>query len=283
MSLTVAVQMDPSGINIAGDSTLRADALGAGARAPAVPLRRDARCAGTDGRITRAGRAGARCSGSRAITSRFEASPARSTSARDIDVVLMRQDPPFDLGYITATHAARAAQGRDAGGQRPAQRPQRAREDVRARLRAVHAADAGHAPARRRARVPARNTARSWSSRSTATAARRSSRSRPTAPTSRALIELFDQVWPEPFMVQPFLPEVAEGDKRIVLVDGEVAGAINRKPGEGEFRSNLAVGGSAEATDADRARGGNLRRARAGAQAARAGLRRHRRDRRRSG
>jgi glutathione synthase len=49
-------------------------------------------------------------------------------------------------------------------------------------------------------------------------------------------------------MIQPFLPEVATGDKRIVLVDGEIAGAINRIPGEGEFRSNLAMGGSAEAT-----------------------------------
>jgi glutathione synthase len=49
-------------------------------------------------------------------------------------------------------------------------------------------------------------------------------------------------------MVQPFLPEVAQGDKRIVLVDGVVAGAINRVPGEGEFRSNLAMGGSAQAT-----------------------------------
>jgi glutathione synthase len=64
-----------------------------------------------------------------------------------------------------------------------------------------------------------------------------------------ALVEMFGQVWPEPFMVQPFLPDVAEGDKRIVLVDGVVAGAINRRPGEGEFRSNLAVGGSAEATE----------------------------------
>jgi glutathione synthase len=62
-----------------------------------------------------------------------------------------------------------------------------------------------------------------------------------------AITELFGQVWPEPFMVQPFLPEVAEGDKRIVLVDGAFAGAINRKPGEGEFRSNLVQGGSAEA------------------------------------
>jgi glutathione synthase len=64
-----------------------------------------------------------------------------------------------------------------------------------------------------------------------------------------ALVELFGQVWPEPFMVQQFLPSVSKGDKRIVLVDGDVAGAINRKPGEGEFRSNLAVGGSAEAAE----------------------------------
>jgi len=62
-----------------------------------------------------------------------------------------------------------------------------------------------------------------------------------------ALLEVFNQTWPEPHMVQPFLPEVAKGDKRIVLVDGEYAGAINRKPGEGEFRSNLAQGGYAEA------------------------------------
>ena len=54
--------------------------------------------------------------------------------------------------------------------------------------------------------------------------------------------------WREPHMVQAFLPDVAKGDKRIVLVDGEVAGAINRLPGEGEIRSNLAVGGSAEKT-----------------------------------
>jgi glutathione synthase len=63
-----------------------------------------------------------------------------------------------------------------------------------------------------------------------------------------ALMEVFNQTWLEPHMVQAFLPDVAKGDKRIVLVDGEVAGAINRKPGEGEFRSNLAVGGYAEKT-----------------------------------
>ena len=50
-------------------------------------------------------------------------------------------------------------------------------------------------------------------------------------------------------MVQAFLPSIAKGDKRIVLVDGVIAGAINRIPGEGEIRSNLAVGGSAQKTD----------------------------------
>jgi glutathione synthase len=64
-----------------------------------------------------------------------------------------------------------------------------------------------------------------------------------------ALFEVFNSTWPEPHMVQPFLPDVAKGDKRIVLIDGKVTGAINRRPGEGEFRSNLAVGGSAEATE----------------------------------
>ncbi|HPB23071.1 MAG TPA: glutathione synthase, partial [Novosphingobium sp.] len=59
---------------------------------------------------------------------------------------------------------------------------------------------------------------------------------------------LFDNAWVEPHMFQPFLPEISEGDKRIVLVDGEVAGAINRRPGAGEFRSNLAAGGYAEPT-----------------------------------
>jgi glutathione synthase len=64
-----------------------------------------------------------------------------------------------------------------------------------------------------------------------------------------ALVELFGQVWREPFMVQAFLPEVSKGDKRIVLIDGEPVGAINRLPKDGEIRSNLAAGGSAHATE----------------------------------
>ena len=63
-----------------------------------------------------------------------------------------------------------------------------------------------------------------------------------------ALAELFGEVWREPYIAQAFLPAVSEGDKRIILVDGKVAGAINRRPGKGEIRSNLAAGGTAEAT-----------------------------------
>jgi glutathione synthase len=62
-------------------------------------------------------------------------------------------------------------------------------------------------------------------------------------------MELFNRTYREPHVIQKFIPEIAEGDKRIVLVDGEIAGAINRVPGEGEIRSNLAVGGKAAKTE----------------------------------
>jgi glutathione synthase len=165
----------------------------------------------------------------------------------DIDVVLMRQDPPFDLGYITATHLLERLKGRTLVVNDPAavrNAPEkvmvldyrefmpptlvtRSVEEVRAFQRqhgAVVVKPIHGNGGKAIFRVPAEGDNLS------------------------ALFEVFNQTWPEPHMVQPFLPEVAEGDKRIVLVDGEVTGAINRKPGAGEFRSNLAVGGSAEAT-----------------------------------
>ncbi len=77
-----------------------------------------------------------------------------------------------------------------------------------------------------------------------------------TTPGLRALLELVTAMESLPVMVQAFLPGVAAGDKRILLVDGEPLGAVNRVPSGGEFRSNLAVGGQPEATqltDAERA------------------------------
>jgi len=63
-----------------------------------------------------------------------------------------------------------------------------------------------------------------------------------------ALLEMFTQFYREPVIVQRYVPEVRKGDKRIILVDGEFAGAINRVPASGEARSNMHVGGRPEAT-----------------------------------
>ena len=68
------------------------------------------------------------------------------------------------------------------------------------------------------------------------------------APGLKALLDLVTDQERLPVMAQRFLPAVMEGDKRILLVDGEPLGAVNRRPSAGEFRSNLAVGGQAEAT-----------------------------------
>jgi glutathione synthase len=65
-------------------------------------------------------------------------------------------------------------------------------------------------------------------------------------PNLDALLELHAQISPEPVILQKFLPSVTKGDKRILLVDGEAVGAINRVPEKGQIRSNLAVGGKAQ-------------------------------------
>ena len=95
-----------------------------------------------------------------------------------------------------------------------------------------------------------------------------------------ALYELFAGINREPLIVQKFLPDVAQGDKRIILVDGEAVGAINRVPPEGETRSNMHVGGRPEKMTLTDARPRDLRRDRAAAAREGAGLRRHRRHRR---
>ena len=251
MTLRVAVQMDPlETININGDSSFHL-MLAAQERGHEL-WHYDVRTLALD----TAGPRGEAitCWAAPVTVQRVEGSHFQRGDYRlldlghDIDVVLMRQDPPFDLGYITGTHILERLAGRtlvvndpvavrnapekvmvlDYARFMPPTLVARRIEDVRA----FHARFPGdlvvkplHGNGGKAVfRVPADGS------------------------NLGALAELFGQVWPEPFMVQPFLPEVSEGDKRIVLVDGEFAGAINRRPGEGEFRSNLAVGGYAEAT-----------------------------------
>ena len=76
-----------------------------------------------------------------------------------------------------------------------------------------------------------------------------------------ALLEMFTRLYREPMIVQRYLPEVRQGDKRIILVDGEPVGAVSRVPAEGEARANMHVGGRAQKTELTDARARDLRRA----------------------
>lgn len=246
MSLRVAVQMDPlESINIAGDSSF-ALMEAAQARGHSV-YHYDVKTLAYDcGRLTAWA---APVTVQRVPGDHFAMDGHRKIDlVADMDVVLMRQDPPFDLSYITATHLLERLEGQTLVVNDPASvrnAPEkvfvldfakfmpptliaRRIEDVR-EFHARYPGDLVMKPlhgngGKAVVRIPADGSNLS------------------------ALIELFDNAWVEPHMFQPFLPEIREGDKRIVLVDGEVAGAINRRPGEGEFRSNLAAGGYAEPT-----------------------------------
>ncbi|MFA7585674.1 MAG: glutathione synthase [Novosphingobium sp.] len=246
MSLRVAVQMDPiETVNINGDSSFQL-MLSAQARGHALYHYDVGTLALDEGRLTAWATP---VTVQRIPGEHFTKGDLRKIDlVADIDVVLMRQDPPFDLGYITATHLLERLEGQTLVVNDPASvrnAPEkvlvldyarfmpptlvaRRIEDVR-EFHARYPGDLVVKPLHGNGgkavfRIPADGS------------------------NLGALLEMFHSAWVEPFMVQPFLPDVALGDKRIVLVDGQFAGAINRKPGEGEFRSNLAVGGSAEAT-----------------------------------
>ncbi len=247
MSLRVAVQMDPmESINIAGDSSF-ALMLTAQARGHTL-FHYDV------GTLTLDEGDRLFCN-ARAVEVRNVqgdhfafGDPQRLDLGKDIDIVLMRQDPPFDMGYIPATHMLERIGGETLVVNDPA--------SVRNAPEKVFVLDY-------RKYMPPTLVTRSveevrrFVDRHGAVVVKpihgNGGKAIFRVPESgdnlSALFDVFNQTWPEPHMVQPFLPSVADGDKRIVLVDGDYAGAINRKPGEGEFRSNLAQGGSAEATE----------------------------------
>ena len=245
MSLRVAVQMDPmETVNIAGDSSF-ALMLEAQARGHAVWHYDVATLAYRDGKITAWAKPVTvqRVEGDHFIAGELK----RIDLAEDIDVVLMRQDPPFHLGYISSALLLDRLKGTTLVSNDP-------REVINAPEKMFVLDYAQFMPPTLIARTlqdvvdfqkdhgavvvkPLHGNGGKAIFKIDA-----------DGTNTSALFEVFNQTWPEPHMVQPFLPSVSEGDKRIVLVDGVVAGAINRKPGEGEFRSNLAQGGSAEAS-----------------------------------
>jgi glutathione synthase len=184
----------------------------------------------------------------------YRLSDPRTVDLSGLDVVLLRQDPPFDMAYITTTHLLERIHPKTLVVNDPAHvrnAPEkvfvldfldlmpptlvtRSAEDVR-RFRAEHK-DIILKPLYGNGGSSVFRVA-------------------PGDTNLNSLIELFQTVFREPFMVQQYRPEVRAGDKRIILVDGEVAGAINRVPAVDETRSNLHVGGVArpvELTSRDR-------------------------------
>jgi glutathione synthase len=245
MTLTVAIQMDPiERIDIAGDSTF-ALALEAQARGHRLLYYgpRDLTLRGMK-LVTRV----------RPLEVRYERGNhftlggAFGYELKEADVVLMRQDPPFDMAYITATHMLERIHPatlvvndpvhvRNAPeklfvtcfeGVMPPTLISSDREAIRA-FRAEH---------KEIMVKPLYGNGGAGVF-----------RLKPDDENLNALIEMFTQFYREPVVVQRYIPDVRKGDKRIILVDGKAVGAINRVPPPGEARSNLHVGGRAEPVD----------------------------------
>jgi glutathione synthase len=242
VSLAVAIQMDPvEGIDINADSTF-ALALEATRRGHGLYHYLPQNLSQRDGRIHARARP--------FVPQRDKAAPARfgepeTLDLATMDVVLMRQDPPFDMSYITATHML-----------------EHVHPDTLVVNDPVHVRNAPeklfvtHFPGL----MPPTLIS---SDRQEIVAFRREHKDiivkplfgnggagvfhiTPEDENLNALLEMFTSLYREPIVVQRYLPEIRRGDKRIILIDGRAAGAINRVPAAGEARSNLHVGGRAE-------------------------------------
>jgi glutathione synthase len=243
MALSVAIQMDPiERIDIKGDSTF-ALALEAQARGHTLFYYGPRDLTFRDGSVT------ARMRPLRvrdAAGDHFTAGDATVHDLSAMDVVLMRQDPPFDMAYITATHVLERIHPKTLVVNDPfhvRNAPEKLfvtlfrdlmpptlitsdREEIK-RFRSDHKdiilkplyGNGGAGVFR--VKADDENMA--------------------------SMLEMFTAFYREPVIVQRYIPEVRKGDKRIILVDGVAAGAINRVPAEGEARSNMHVGGRPEA------------------------------------
>ena len=278
MKLNVAVQMDPiARINIRGDSTF-ALLLEAQKRGHTISYY-------TPDKLSLRGEELVapvqRLSVRDQDGDHFTLGEARRESLASFDVVLLRQDPPFDLAYITSTHFLERIHPKTLVVNNPASvrnAPEkmfvmdfpdlmpptlisRDLDEINS-FRAEHGAVVmkplhGHGGAA-------------------------VFRILPQDMNFGSLYDMFSVTFREPWVIQRFLPEVKHGDKRIILVDGEFAGAVNRVPAAGRSALQHGARRCCECDRADAARARNLRAARPRAARARAAVRRHRRDRRQS-
>jgi glutathione synthase len=246
MPLRVAVQMDPlEGIKIGGDSTF-AIMLAAQTRGHSLfhYLPEDLTYSG--GRLY---------AGAHAVTVQAVEGDHYSRGefaildlGKDVDVVLMRQDPPFDLGYITATHLLERIQSETLVVNDPV-----AVRNAPEKLWVLDFAQFMPPTMITRSVGAARHflaehgdiVIKPLHGFAGGSVFRVGADGRNLA----SLMELFNNSYREQHILQKFIPEIVEGDKRIILVDGEFGGAVNRIPGEGEIRSNFAVGGTGAKTE----------------------------------
>ncbi len=245
MSLNVAVQMDPiERINIRGDSTF-ALLLEAQARGHRLAYYTPDRLALRDGKVS----ATVQALEVRDVAGgHFTLGEPRSADLASFDVVLLRQDPPFDLAYISTTHILERIQPRTLVVNDPAQvrnapekifvtefpelmPPTLITRDL-AVIKAFRAeqGDIVMKPLYGKGGEAVFRVAREDLN-------------------FGSLYDLFTTMFREPWVVQKFLPAVKDGDKRIILVDGEFAGAVNRVPAPDDLRSNMVRGGVPKATD----------------------------------
>jgi glutathione synthase len=245
MRLNVAVQMDPiERINIRGDSTF-ALLLEAQRRAHALSYFTPDRLALADGKVSAAVRP---LVVRDAPGDHFTLGEPRVTDLSTFDVVLLRQDPPFDLAYISTTHMLERIHPKTLVVNDPAhvrnapekvfvtEFPELMPPTLITRdLDAIKAFRAEHGDIVMKPLYGKGGEAVFRLEREDL--------------NFGSLYDLFATMLREPWVVQKFLPAVKDGDKRIILVDGEFAGAVNRVPAPDDLRSNMVRGGVPKATD----------------------------------
>ncbi len=245
MSLNVAVQMDPiEGIDIQSDTTFML-MLEAQARGHSLWVYQPEALSLEDGRVLAKGRS---VSLRTVVGDHFIAGPVETRDLSETDVVLMRQDPPFDMAYITAAHFLEKIHPKTLVVNNPAEvrnAPEKLFvtdfKGLQPPTLITRDAEALHDFHRRHGDMvlkPLYGGAGSGVIRLKA-----------DDPNLDALLELHVMIGREAVIAQKFVPAIVKGDKRILLINGEPVGAINRIPAEGQVRSNLARGGRAAAVE----------------------------------
>ncbi len=246
MPMKVAIQMDPvAGVDRHADTSVLM-ALNAQARGHALWTYQPGDLALEDRRVTARARSLMLDESSKA---RFVVEgPPELIDFAEIDVVLMRQDPPFDMAYITATHILDHVHPRTLVVNDPTEvrnAPEKLFvtrfEGLQPPTLITRDVEAMHEFRRRHPDMILKPLYGGGGS--------GVARLKPDDGNMDALLELHFALGREPVICQAFLPAISAGDKRILIVDGEPVGAVNRVPEEGAVRSNLHVGGRAEAVE----------------------------------